>query len=62
MVETGLMVYALNRPAAPGIAGRAAVIVLTNAARQVAGDSGIQRSVATEEDIQNPVPALSGSL
>ena len=62
MVETGLMVYALNRPAAPGIAGCAAVIVLTHAARQVVGDAGIQRAVATQEDVQNPVPALSGSF
>jgi len=56
------MVYALNRPPAAGIAGRGAVIVTTYAARQVVGDAGIQRAVATQENVEKPVPVFSGAL
>jgi len=56
------MVQALNRPPAPGIARRAAVIVLAYAAGDVIGDAGIQRAVAAFENIEEPVPVLSRAL
>lgn len=56
------MVQALNRPPAPSVAGRAAVIVLAYAAGNVIGDTGIQRAVAAFENIKKPVPILSRAL
>ncbi|MGE5751037.1 MAG: DEAD/DEAH box helicase, partial [Nitrospirota bacterium] len=56
------MVQALNRPAAPGIAGRTAVIVLAYAAGDVFSDASIQRAVATFENIEKPIPVLSRAL
>ena len=61
-VVTGLIVQALNRSTAPGIAGRAAVIVLAYAAGNVIGDAGIQRTIAAFENIEKPGRVLSRAL